>query len=115
MIESERLASALRDAGHEVWLDEWEIAVGDSIVERIDAGLSSAAYVVVCYSTAGIDSLWMKREWLSALANQLNGRDVKLLPVLLGGEPPAILADVKYADLSGDWTNGIADLLLAIR
>jgi len=35
-----RLAIALRDAGHSVWFDEWEIGVSDSIVAQIDRGLT---------------------------------------------------------------------------
>ena len=32
-----------------------------------------------------------------------------------GGEPPAMLADLKYADLVRDWSAGVAELLRAIR
>ncbi len=114
--EAERLADEIRNAGHQVWLDVWEIDVGDSIVERINAGLEGATYLVLCYSSSGVTSPWMSREWMSALARQLNGYGVKVLPVLLtGGEPPAILADVKYADLVADWAQGVSELLQAIR
>ncbi len=113
---AERVAREIRDAGHSVWLDEWNIALGDSVVARINQGLEGAAYVVVCYSSAGVMSPWMSREWMSALARQLNGYGVKVLPVLLtGGEPPAILADIKYADLVRDWPGGLSQLLKAIR
>jgi hypothetical protein len=114
--KAERLAVEIRNAGHQVWLDVWEINVGDSIVERINAGLEGATYLVLCYSSSGVTSPWMSREWMSALARQLNGYGVKILPVLLtGGEPPAILADVKYADLVTDWTQGVSELLQAMR
>jgi hypothetical protein len=114
--EAERLAEALRAAGHQVWLDEWAINIGDSIVERINAGLEGATYVVVCYSSAGVTSAWMGREWMSALARQLNGHGVKVLPVqLTGGQPPAILADIKHADLVKDWSQGLTELLRAIQ
>lgn len=113
---AERLAEELRSAGHDVWLDEWEISVGDSIVERMNKGLEGATYVVVCYSSAGVSAPWMGREWMSVLARQLDGRDVKLLPARLsGGEPPALLADVKYADLVSDWGRGVAAILRALR
>jgi len=53
---------------------------------------------------------------MSALARQLDGCHVKILPVLLtGGSPPAILADIKYADLVRDWDRGVKQLLRAIR
>ncbi len=111
-----RLAQEIQQAGFRVWLDEWDIRVGDSIVERIDAGLDDARYVVVCYSDAGVLSPWMSREWMSALARLLEGHGVKVLPVRLsGGQPPAILADIRYADLVRDWQRGVADLLRAMR
>jgi len=114
--EAERLAKEIRAAGHKVWLDLWNIKLGDSIVERINEGLAGATYVVVCYSSAGVTSPWMGREWMSALARQLEGHGVKALPVkLTGGGPPAILADIKYADLVKDWTRGVAELLAAMR
>ena len=46
--QAARLAQELRAAGHHVWLDKWEINIGDSIIERINEGLEGAAYVVVC-------------------------------------------------------------------
>lgn len=110
------LAVELRGAGHNVWLDEWKINLGDSVVQRINEGLEGATYVIVCYSSIGITSPWMGREWMSSLARQLEGYQVKLLPVLLnGGSPPAILADLKYADFSRDWRGGLNTLLQGIR
>lgn len=114
--EAERLAYELRLANHHVWLDEWDIGLGDSIIERINEGLEGATYVVVCYSSSGVTSPWMGREWMSALARQLNGYNVKILPVLLtGGGPPAILADLKHADLVKDWDKGVSELLKAVK
>jgi hypothetical protein len=114
--EAERLANEIRAAGHHVWFFEWEVRLGDSIVQKMNEGLEGAAYVVVCYSSSGVLAPWMGREWMSTLARQLSGHSVKLLPVILtGGTPPAILADYRYADLSKDWNKGVADLLRAIR
>jgi TIR domain-containing protein len=113
---AEKLSIQLSSAGHHVWLDVWNTRLGDSIIERINEGLQGASYVLVCYSSSGITSPWMSREWMSALAQQLNGFGVKIIPVRLsGGSPPAILADIKYADLVKDWDNAISDILKAIR
>ena len=112
---AERLAQALKDAGHTVWFAEWEINIGDSIVQRIAEGLEKSAYLVLGYSTSGLSD-WVDREWQSTLAQQLNGHGVKILPVLLsGGQPPGILADIKYADLVKDWDKGVEALLRAIK
>jgi TIR domain len=114
--KAERLAAEIRGAGHNVWIDLWNIEIGDSIVERINEGLESANYVIVCYSTIGIDSPWIKREWSTTLTNQLNGKNLKLLPVVLtGGGPPYILSDLFYVDLTKDWSEGIKRVLHAIR
>jgi hypothetical protein len=111
-----RLADAIRGAGHAVWLDEWEIGIADSVVEQIERGLQGASYIVLCYSDLGVMSPWMSREWMSALARQLEGHGVRVLPLrLTGGEPPALLADIKYADLVDDWERGLSQLLKAIR
>jgi hypothetical protein len=115
LAEAIRLAKELRPRGHDVWLDEWKINLGDSVVAEIDSGLEAAAYVVLCYSSSGVHSPWMGREWMSALWRQLSGVNVKLLPVILtGGGPPAILADIKYVDLSASWSRGINELCSAI-
>jgi hypothetical protein len=113
---AERLGSEIRAAGHQVALDAWDVHVGDSIIQWMDDQLGTATHVVVGYSSAGVAAPWMSREWMAALSRQLNGRGGKLLPVRLsGGEPPAILDDLKYADLVSDWATGVADLLRALR
>jgi hypothetical protein len=113
--DAERLAQEIQSAGHQVWFDEWNIVTGDSIVARINEGLIGANYLVVCFSSAG-DSPWTEREWMPTLARQLSGHGVKVLPALLaGGASPAILADLKYADLVTTWAKGVSELLRAIR
>lgn len=113
---AERLAMELRNRGHVVWLDTWKINIGESIVERVNEGLSDSSYLVLCYSDAGSTSPWMSREWMSTLARQLNGAQVRLLPVRLTGDaPPAILADLKYADLVADWSSGVDALCDVVR
>ena len=87
-----------------------------SIVKEMNEGLADAECVVLCLSVDGVMSSWISREWMSTLARQLNGEGVKLLPVLLTGrELPAILADIKYADLVSDWAKGVKELLRSIR
>ncbi|HZI60136.1 MAG TPA: toll/interleukin-1 receptor domain-containing protein [Pyrinomonadaceae bacterium] len=113
---AEKLALELQRAGHVVWLDTWKIDLGDSIVEKINQGLEGAHYVVLCCSSNGVTTPWMGREWMSSLARQVNGYRVKVLPVLLtGSDMPAILADIKHADLRHNWNLGVAILLKAIK
>jgi hypothetical protein len=111
-----RLAEDLQARGHAVWLDKWNINIGDSIIEKINDGLGGSSYVVLCYSGSGVNSPWMSREWMSTLARQLEGANVRLLPVrLTGGSPPGILRDIRYADLVTNWTLGLEELCNALR
>lgn len=112
---AERLARALRDRGHDVWLDIWTIHIGDSIVQRINSALSDTSFLVLCCSNSSSESLWMSREWMSVLARQLEGANVRILPARLpGGTLPPILADVKYADLATDWQDGVDAICKAL-
>lgn len=113
---AQQLAEDFEARGIPTWLDAWEINIGDSIVERINDGLASVGYVVVCYSAQGVSSPWMGREWMSTLARQLEGRSVRLLPAMLpGGQIPEILSDILYADLAADWDRGVDQLVAAMR
>lgn len=111
-----RLAADLRDRGHEVWVREDAVGVGDSIVERVTQGLGSADYLVLCLTGSAEENAWLNREWQSTLARQLDGYRIGLLPAMFsGGELPAILADVRYADFRKNWAAGLRDLLASIR
>jgi hypothetical protein len=96
-----RLAEELQKADYNSSLDEWEILVGDSVVERINAGLQTAKYVIVCHSEAGVLSNWMRHEWMPGLARQMDGHRTLpppiRTPVWCNTSP--ILADIRYADL----------------
>ena len=105
---AEQLAGSLRDRGHNVWIDTWKINIGDSIVAQINAGLSDASFLLLCCSGEPSVSPWMDREWMSTLARQLEGAEVRVLPVLLtGGSLPSILSDIKYANLAANWHDGV--------
>jgi hypothetical protein len=113
---AEQLSLEIKSAGHRVWLDTWEINLGDSIIEKMNEGLAGATYVVLCCSSSGATSPWMGREWMSALARQLGGEEVRVIPVVLtGGDTPVLLRDIRHANLVKDWSVGVAELLRAIK
>jgi hypothetical protein len=57
------LATDLKEYGYRVWLDSWVIRAGDSIPERLEAGLRGARSVAVILSEAALRSKWVEREW----------------------------------------------------
>lgn len=56
------LAEALRDQGLQVWFDEFEIKIGDSIAEKIGKGLADSRSGIVIFSPAYFDKAWPQFE-----------------------------------------------------
>ena len=112
----ERLVDALDRLALHAWFDEREIVVGDSIVERIDAALKRARYLIAVLSPRSIERSWVRRELNSSLMRQLAAEDIRILPVLLEScDIPPLLADIKYADFRDGFEGGFESLLVAIR
>lgn len=98
------------------WYDKREIFVGDSITERIGHGLQGARYLIAVLSPRSIGKPWVQRELNSSLMRQLAGSEVRILPVLLEDcELPTLLADVKYADFTQSFEQGLEELLASLR
>lgn len=109
------LARFLHRRGAQVWFDQWEIRVGDSIVQKINDALSSISHLAVLLSRDSINKPWVTKEFSSTLMRQLADNTVTILPVRLDDSPvPAILADVRYADCRVSLEHGFAELEQAL-
>jgi hypothetical protein len=80
------LYDALCAAGITCWLDEAEIHWGDDIVDRAQEGLRESRFVIVVLSATFLAKPWPRQELSSALSLELSSRDVRVLPLLVGGE-----------------------------
>jgi hypothetical protein len=56
------VATHLRELGSEVWFDEWEIRVGDSIVQKISGALGVATHLVILLSHYSVSKPWVNKE-----------------------------------------------------
>ena len=74
------LAVALTDMGIRVWLDDYELTIGDSLRRSIDRGLSSSRFGVVVLSQSFFAKEWPNKE-LDGLAAREDGLKKILLPV----------------------------------
>ena len=102
-------------AGHEAWIDEFEIKVGDSIVDKISQATASADAFALFLSKASTSSSWVKREWQSTLSRYIAGHNLRLLPVLIEDcEIPSLIGDLRYADFRASYRDGIASLIEAL-
>jgi hypothetical protein len=110
-----RLAKNLvRNKAH-VWLDEWEVAAGESLIENIQAAIQGASALVAVFSKASIASVWCKREVIAAIQKELEERRVVVIPALLEDcDIPLFLRDKKYADFRTDFDVGLQSVLVGI-
>ena len=78
-----KLANDLRRRGHYAWVDEAEIKIGDSLIDKIEEGIDNTDFLGVVISQNSIESEWVKREVRIALTQEISGKKVKVLPILL--------------------------------
>lgn len=92
---AERLAAALRQAGHQVWWDR-QLAGGAQFSNEIETALQRSDAVLVLWSERSIASPWVRDE-------AAYGRDAdKLVPLALNGTtPPLGFRQFHTIDISG--------------
>lgn len=96
-----RLAKDLHQAGAQVWIDDGEIKLGDSLIEKISEGVDEMDYLAVVLSKNSVESEWVKREINIALTGEVINKKVKVLPLVLDDcKIPAFLRDKLRADFS---------------
>ena len=111
----EKLANDLKGAGVNVWFDQWNIRVGESITWKIDEGIRENEYLSIVMSPESVNSEWVKTELGAAWNKQMATRKIVVLPVLYRDcAIPAILADRKYADFRSDYNRGFRELTAAL-
>ena len=74
------LAAALTDEGLNVWYDEYELSIGDSIRQGVDAGLARSRFGVVVVSPYFLQKDWTQYELDGLQARQMSG-DRVILPI----------------------------------
>jgi hypothetical protein len=106
-----KLAGHLSELGVDVWLDEWELAPGDSLHDCIGAALASASYVGVVLSPDSVASRWCKSELQQALAREKRTGETVILPLLYRRvTPPPFLEDRLYANFTRSYFTALTEL-----
>lgn len=114
-----RIAVALRAAGHEPWIDEDEILVGESIPAAVQRGLQGADFTVICLSKVAAARGWTEAERDAVLMQQFHDRKERILPVRLEDvAPPYLIAHLAHVDVFPDdhaFERGIARLARSVE
>jgi hypothetical protein len=98
-----------------VWIDHWELKVGDSLIGRIQEAIQGSSGLLVILSKASVESEWCKKELSSGLVRELDERRVVVLPVLMEDcTVPLFLRDKLYADFRTNFDEGLKAVLDAV-
>jgi hypothetical protein len=110
-----RLAEDLAAIGHEPWLDEWEIKVGECIVTKVEHGISEADCVVLVLTPSAVSSGWVDREWKAKYWTEISQRKTFVLPAMSEDcKVPVLLGTRKYADFRKSYAAGFHALASGI-
>ena len=99
------LARQLELQSARVWLDQGELLVGDSLIDRISEAIAEFDFVAALVSKHSAESNWCKKEIALAMSKQLHrdSRRVTVLPLRVGDvQMPPSLRDVKWIQLEPD-------------
>src|SRR5260370_33141356 len=83
----DRLAAQLAFRRRHVWVDRWELKVGDSILKRIEEALTEASGLIIVFSKSSVPSVWCRKELSAGLMPGFAERRVVVLPGLLESFP----------------------------
>ena len=125
-IESETIDGSQSGRYLQVFFDEWDIGPGQSLLDRMNAGLESARHVITVLTPEFLKADWPRFEWKHIVADDPNNDRGKLIPVWLrdksidGNERinfPAPFRDLKCLDFrkSPDFRQAFSELLRRIR
>ena len=77
-----QIASDLQSMGVTVWFDAAEIKVGDTLLEKINEGISNSDFIILLLSKESMKSAWVQNEYRAALVNDPKNIQNRLVPVL---------------------------------
>lgn len=106
------IGDILRNAGHDIWMAIWKIAVGDNIIEKINKGIKDADAIIMILSNSSLNSKWTFREFSAMVLGDLSREDRKIVPIVIDkSSVPSYLSNYKYINLTNNFDEGIRELL----
>ncbi len=107
----EWLKNNLQDLGLEIWYDQQEIQLGDSIKQKISLGIQSSSAFIVILSNSSKNSNWLRYELNSALLLNAISKGIKIIPIKIDdSEVSSDLSNYLYADFSKNREQGLIAL-----
>ncbi|MEP5630376.1 MAG: toll/interleukin-1 receptor domain-containing protein [Tateyamaria sp.] len=112
---AESLAKILVQAKQNVWIDQWELNAGDSLIQRIEEALGGADAILVLLSKNSTQSEWCKKELRSGLLRELEEKSVLVIPIVLDDcEIPLFVREKLWIDFRKNRDEQLALLLRSL-
>ena len=110
-------AKKLKDAGIEIWYDEFSLKWGDSLQEKINQGLANCKYGIVVLSENFFKKNWTKQELDALFARQTSEGKSVILPIVHGLEHNRLveLNPILAGKLYKKSTDDINDLIETLK
>lgn len=100
-----KLAASLVSDGFPVWLDSWQLELGDSLLDRVYDGIDTSSVLLLVVSEAAVASGWVNRELNAALAKEQQSNRRFVIPIRLDlSAMPLKVADRFYSDFSSSFS-----------
>lgn len=111
-----RLSGSLTLLGHSVWLDQWEIGVGEYLLGKIAAGIEYAEYSIVVLSQHTMGSAWVERELQMTYCEEIARGRTMILPVVIEDcTVPLFLRPRRFVDFRLGYEIGLAQLAITLH
>ncbi len=111
----DKLAMQLVHRNVNVWVDRWELSVGDSIIDRVQEAVDGSSALLVILSKASTGSEWCKKELSAGLLRELEEKRVVVMPVMLEEcDVPVFARGKVFADFRISFDDGLRSVIEGI-
>jgi hypothetical protein len=78
------LASTLNFCAIDVWLDDWELEVGQSLTDELAKAMIDSRFIAILITENYNKTVWTKAEYKKALAREQSEQRIVMLPLVVG-------------------------------
>jgi TIR domain len=110
------LATTLNFCSVDVWLDDWEMEIGQSLTDEIAKAMDTSRFIAILITENYNKTVWTKAEYKKALAREQKEQRTVMLPLIIGeAEIPDFLEDKIYVDLRKEYFTGLVNIVAMVR
>lgn len=107
-----QLAETLNFCAVDVWLDDWELEVGQQLADELAKAMNESRYIAILITENYNTTVWTKTEYRKAIAREHSEGRTVMLPLIVGEAAiPDFLEGKVYLDLRQDYYAGIVRLV----